>query len=109
MITYFFRFFNRTPTGRVRDCYGLGENSENPGGRQVFRLRQRFDHFDQGGPVQTAGTVQEKSPPIKAWHWGTIPHLETTCSRFNINKEENVLISGTREKSVVADSAEPKQ
>jgi hypothetical protein len=38
-----------------------------------------------------------------------IPHLETTCTRFNINKEQNVLISGTREKSAVADSADPKQ
>jgi hypothetical protein len=38
-----------------------------------------------------------------------IPHLETTCSRFNTNEEENVLISGTREMSAVADSAEPKQ
>jgi hypothetical protein len=28
---------------------------------------------------------------------------------FIIDKEENVLISGTREKSAVADSAEPKQ
>jgi hypothetical protein len=28
---------------------------------------------------------------------------------IQINKEENVLISGTREKSAVADSAEPKQ
>jgi hypothetical protein len=36
-------------------------------------------------------------------------HLETTCTHFNINKEENVLISGTRKKSAVADSAEPKQ
>jgi hypothetical protein len=36
-------------------------------------------------------------------------HLETTCSRFNINQEENELISGTREKSAVGDSAEPKQ
>jgi hypothetical protein len=35
--------------------------------------------------------------------------LETTCSRFNINKEELELISGTREKSAVGDSAEPKQ
>jgi hypothetical protein len=87
----------------------LGENSENPGGRQVFVLRHRFDHFDHGGPVQIAGTVREESPPIKAGHWGAIPHLETTCSRFNINKEENVLISGTREKSAIADSAEPKQ
>jgi hypothetical protein len=29
--------------------------------------------------------------------------------RFNINKEENVLISGTREKSAVGDYAKPKQ
>jgi hypothetical protein len=72
-------------------------------------MRQRFDHFEHGGPVQTASTVQEESPPIKAGHWETIPHLETTCTRFIINKEENVLISGTREKAAVADSAEPKQ
>jgi hypothetical protein len=47
-----------------------------------------------------------ESAPIKPGHRELIPHLETTCSRFNINKEENVLISGTREKSPVADSAE---
>ena len=88
----FSRFFNRTPISRVRDCYGLAENSENPGGRQVFGLSHRLDHFDHGGPVQTAGTVREESPPIKAGHWGTIPHLETTCTRFNINKEENVVV-----------------
>jgi hypothetical protein len=64
---------------------------------------------EHGRPVQAAGTVREESPPIKAGHRGTIPHFETTCSRFNIHKEENVLISGTREKSAVADSAEPKQ
>jgi hypothetical protein len=29
--------------------------------------------------------------------------------QFNISREENVLISGTREMSAVADSAEPKQ
>ncbi len=100
----FFRFFDRRPKSRVRDCYGLAENSEFSGGRQVFGLRQRFDHFSHGGPVQTAGIVQEKSPPIKAGHWGTIPHLETTCTWFIINKEENVLIRGTREKLAVGDS-----
>jgi hypothetical protein len=46
---------------------------------------------------------------VKAGHWRTILHLKTTCTPFNINKEENVLISGTREKSAVADSTEPKQ
>jgi hypothetical protein len=105
----FFQFFDRTPISRDRDCYGLVEISEISGGRQVFGLRQRFDNFEYGGPLQTAGTVWEESPPIKAGHLGTIPHLETTCMRFNINKEENVLISEIREKSVVADSAEPKQ
>jgi hypothetical protein len=50
-----------------------------------------------------------ESPPIKAEPGELIPHLKTTCSRFNINKEENMLISGTREKSAVADSAQPKQ
>jgi hypothetical protein len=94
---------------RVRDCYGSAENSEISVGRQVFGLCQRLNHFDHGGPVQTAGTGREESPPIKAGHGRAIPYLETTCTRFNINKEENVLISGTREKSAVADSAEPKQ
>ncbi len=46
---------------------------------------------------------------IKAARRQPIPHLETTCSIFNTNEEENVLISGTREMSAVADSAEPKQ
>ncbi len=50
-----------------------------------------------------------ESPPIKAGQGELIPHLETTCSRFNINKDKNVLISGTREKSAVGYSAEPKQ
>jgi hypothetical protein len=44
------------------------------------------------------------------WYWGT-PSLEDygTCSRFNIKEGENERISGTREKSAVGDSAEPKQ
>jgi hypothetical protein len=68
-----------------------------------------FDHFEHGGPVQTAGTVRKESPPIKAGQGELILHLETTCLRFIINEEENMLTSGTREKSAVADSAEPKQ
>jgi hypothetical protein len=31
------------------------------------------------------------------------------CEIHHINEEENMLISGTREKSAVGDSAEPKQ
>jgi hypothetical protein len=78
----FFPCFDRTPINRNRDCYGLVEISEISGGLQVFGPRQRFDHFEHGGPVQTAGTVREESPPIKAGHWRTIL-LETTCPRFN--------------------------
>ncbi len=48
----FFQFFIRTPISRVRDCYGSADNSEISGGRQVFGLRQIFDHFNHGGPVQ---------------------------------------------------------
>ncbi len=92
----FFRFFDRTPASRDRDCYGLTEISEISGGRQRFGMHPRFDHFECGGPVQTAGTIGE-SPPIKAGHWETIPHLESTCTRFNKEekyKEENETISG---------------
>ncbi len=62
----FFRFFDRTPVSRVRNCYGFTEISEISGRRQVFGLRQIFDHFEHGGPVQTAGTVPGESPHIKA-------------------------------------------
>jgi hypothetical protein len=50
-----------------------------------------------------------ESVHIKAARRQPISHLETTCSRFYTNEEENVLISGTMEMSAVADSAEPKQ
>jgi hypothetical protein len=57
-----------------------------------------------------AGTNSRYSTREKFAHksWA-LPHLETTCTWFIINKEENMLFSGTREKSAVADSAEPKQ
>jgi hypothetical protein len=51
----------------------------------------------------------ELSPLIKAGRQQLPPHLETTCEIHHIIEEENVLISGTREKSAVGDSAEPKQ
>ncbi len=104
----FFRFFDRTPISRNRVLW-FSCNSEISGIPQEFDLCQRFDNFEHGWPVKKAGTVREESPPIKAGHWETIPHLETTCTRFNINNEENILISGTTEESAVADSAEPKQ
>ncbi len=61
------------------------------------------DRYKQ--PVQ----YKIESAHIKAAHRQLLPHLETICSRFNTNEEENVLISGTREMSAVAGSAEPKQ
>ncbi len=99
MIICVFWFFDRTPISRERDCYGLAENSEISGVRQVFGLRQRFDHFDHGGPVQTAGTVREESPPIKAGHWRTIPHFETTCTRFNTSTRRRTYSSAGPERS----------
>jgi len=57
-----------TLISRDRDCFGLTENSEISSRCQAFGLRQRFDHFKNDGPVQTAGTVREESPPIKAGH-----------------------------------------
>ncbi len=95
----FFQLFNRTPISRDRDCYGLAENSEISGGRQRFGLHQRYDHFEHGGPVQTASTVREESPPIKAGHWGTIPHLESTCSRFNTSARRRTRPSAGPERS----------
>ncbi len=59
--------------------------------------------FNHGGPVQAAG----ESAHIKATRRQLISHLETAFEI--INEEENMLISGTREMSAVADSAEPKQ
>jgi hypothetical protein len=95
----FFRFFNRTPISGDRDCYGLAENSEISGRRQVFGLHQKFDHFEHGGLVQTARTVREESPPIKAGHWRTILHLETTCTRFNTSVRKRTRPSAGPERS----------
>jgi hypothetical protein len=95
----FFGFFYRTPISRNRDCNGLAENSEISGGRQVFGLRQRFDHFEHGGPVQTAGTVWEESLPIKPGHWELPPHLESTCTRFNTSARRRTRPSAGLERS----------
>ncbi len=76
-------FFDRTPISRDRDCYGLTEVSKISGGPQRFGLRQRFGAHSSLGVYMYA--VQ------------------------HIGKEENKIISGTREESAVADSDEPKQ
>ncbi len=50
-----------------------------------------------GGPVQVASTGE--SPPIKAGHWGTIPHLESTCTRFNTSARRRTRPSAGPERS----------
>jgi hypothetical protein len=42
-----------------------------------------------------------ESVHIKAARRQPIPHLETTCEIHHLHKEENALISRTREKSAV--------
>ncbi len=95
----FFRFFYRKPISRDRYCYGLAENSEILCGCQVFGLRQRFDHFEHGGSVQTAGTIWEESPPIKPGHGELPPHLEATCPRFNTSARRRARPSAGLERS----------
>ncbi len=55
--------FYRAPVSRDVDCYSLTKISEILGGRQRFGLRERFDHLECGGLVQTAGTVRERVRP----------------------------------------------
>ncbi len=50
----FFRFFDRTPVSRDRDCFSLTKIIEILGGRQKSGMRQSFDHFEHGGPVLTS-------------------------------------------------------
>ncbi len=47
-----FQFFDRMPVSGDGDCYSLTKISETLGGRQGFGMRQGFDHFEHGGPVQ---------------------------------------------------------
>ncbi len=94
-----FRFCDRTPISRDRDWYGLTEISGISGGCLSFGRRMVLDLFDHGGPAQTAGSVREESPPIKAGHWGAIPHLETTCSRFDTSTRRRTCSSAGPEGS----------
>ncbi len=99
----FFRFFDRTPLSRDRDCFGLTE---------IAKFKDLACHKDltilkHGGrykqPVQAAGTSSQyitgESPPIKAGHWGTIPHLESTCTRFNTSARRRMRPSAGPERS----------
>ncbi len=48
-----------------------------------------------GVPVRGKG----ESPPVKAGYWGTIPHLESTCTRFNTSARRRTRPSTGPEKS----------
>jgi hypothetical protein len=80
-----------------------------PDRSQTFGCRMDLGHFLAWRAGTNSRYSTGESPPIKAGHQGAIPHLETTCEIHHINGEQNVLISQTREKSAVGDSAEPKQ
>ncbi len=94
---------------RVRDYCDLTDISRIPSGSKTFGCRVDLGHFLAWQAGTNGRYSMGESPPIKAGHQETIPHLETACEIHHINEEENVLISGTREKSAVRDSAEPKQ
>jgi hypothetical protein len=105
----FFRLSDRTLVGRVRDYCDLTEISGIPGRSQTFGFRMEWGHFLAWRAGTNSRYSTGESPPIKAEWQELPPHLETSCKIHHINKEENMLISGNREKSGVGDSAEPKQ
>jgi hypothetical protein len=105
----FFRLSDRTLVGKVRDYCDLTEISGIPGGSQTFGCRMELGHFLAWRAGTNSRYSTGESPPIKPLWQELPPHLETTCKIHHINEEENVLISGTREKSAVGDSTEPKQ
>ncbi len=77
-----------------------------PGGRLTFGCHVDLDHFLAWQAGTSSWYSTGESLPIKAGQLELTPHLETTCEIHHINEEENVLISGTREKSAVGDFAQ---
>jgi hypothetical protein len=84
------------PVSRDRDCCSLTKISEILGG---FGMRQRFDNFEHGRPVQTSPYSTGESSSIKAGHRGILPHLETTCTRFNTSARRRTRPSAGPERS----------
>ncbi len=83
----FFRFFDRTPVSRDRYCYSLTKISEILGGRQRFGIRQRFYHFEHGGPVYCGSKSGHKS------------RVESTCTRINTSARRRTRPSAGPERS----------
>jgi hypothetical protein len=95
---------------RDRDCCDLTGISRIPGESQTFGFRVDLGHFLAWRAGTNSRYSTGESPPIKAGHWGTIPHLETTCSRFiTSTRSRTCSSSGPGEKSAVGDSSEPKE
>jgi hypothetical protein len=83
---------------RVRDCGDLTGIRRIPGGSLTFDCRVDLGHFLAWRAGKNSRYSTGESPPIKAGHQETIPHLETTCKIHHIKEEENMLIIGTRQK-----------
>jgi hypothetical protein len=62
-------------------------------------MRQRFDHFECGRLVQTSRYSTGESPPIKAGHRELLPHLESTCMRFNSSARRRTRPSAVPDRS----------
>jgi hypothetical protein len=109
VIMYVFRLNDRTLVSRVRNYFDLTEISGIPGGSQTFGCCVDLSHFLAWQAGTNSRYRTGESPPKKSGWPELPPHLKTTCEIHHINEEENVLISGTREKLAVGDSADPKQ
>jgi hypothetical protein len=66
----------------VRDCCDLTGISRTPSGSLTFGCRVDLGHFLAWQAGTNSRYSTGESPPIKAGHQETIPHLKTTCTRF---------------------------
>ncbi len=104
----FFRLSDRTLISRVRNFVIWQKSVEFQAEARLLVAAWIWAISWHGGPVQTARTVRERAAH-KSRRPEPSSHLETTCKIHHIYEDLNVLISQTREKSAVGDSAEPKQ
>ncbi len=91
--------FDRTPIRRDRDCCGLTEISEISGRCQYFGLLQTFDHFLVWRASTSSRYSTGESLHKKAGHREFLPHLESTCTRFNTSARSRTRPSVGHERS----------
>ncbi len=91
--------FDRMPISRDKDCWGLTEISKISGRRQYFGMRQTFDHFLVWGAGTSSRYSTGESPHKKAGHREFLPHLESTCTRFNTSSRRRTRPSAEHERS----------